>query len=101
MFFQVDTAASIRLVYLEVRLAFWSRFKYRLKPCILTYRCGMCADEFKPDSEEEEEAESEDDEDDSDVDEDEDEDEDEEEYSEEDEEEEGMSWEELEREAIR
>ncbi|KAK9903552.1 hypothetical protein WJX75_008667 [Coccomyxa subellipsoidea] len=58
-------------------------------------------DEFKPDSEEEEEAESEDDDDDSDVDEDEDEDEDEEEYSEEDEEEEGMSWEELEREAIR
>ncbi|CAL8465250.1 g4785 [Coccomyxa elongata] len=58
-------------------------------------------DEFKPDSEEEEEAESEDDEDDSDVDEDEDEDDEEEEYSEEDEEEEGMSWEELEKEAIR
>lgn len=87
-------------------------FSYSMRACKTYNACNLHpddvqwqlllrADEFKPDSEEEEEAESEDDDDDSDVDEDDDEDEDEEEYSEEDEEEEGMSWEELEKEAIR
>ena len=61
------------------------------------------ADEFRPDSEEEAGGESEEASDDSDVDEedDEDDDEDEEEYEEDSEEEAGMSWEDLEKEAIR